>query len=237
MMIEIEEPHFGASWIDHWRQKPVDADKSADVDAFDQLIQELQRRLSLKSFVSLGLNMCCLFLALNIGRHIIWTVILTLKLILQLSEPRKMGFGCIWHMWAKSKSTNTPLRLLESRCITGWVIQQIVIVNELVPLIVDTVGAFVDEVTCKFWDLWDSRVGRLPIATLLDCLKSTDAGTTAAVWMSRLLLVRLLRLMSLGGLSSVALNLLSVGSLRGGQIVDMHFWFLNLLLVWILRSL
>ena len=41
MMIEIEEPHFDTPRIDHWRQKPVDADKSADVDAFDQLVQEL----------------------------------------------------------------------------------------------------------------------------------------------------------------------------------------------------
>ena len=50
----------------------------------------------------------------------------------------------------KSKSTNVALRLVLSSCVTDRVIQQIVIVNELVPLIVDAIVAFVHEVTCEF---------------------------------------------------------------------------------------
>ena len=80
-----------------------------------------------------------------------------------------MTVSCIWQLWSKSESWNSTLRLviikldvtivLAQAIFTIWVVEKIIVIviEILVPLIVDSIIAFIQDVVSHFgnaWNLW-----------------------------------------------------------------------------------
>ena len=84
------------------------------------------------------------------------------KLLLQLRHFGEIGLDSIGYLGLQSKLTPVIVRLVVVH-VTQRVIEQVVVVDELIPLVIHSVVALVHHVVREFRDLRDARVVRLRV--------------------------------------------------------------------------